>query len=500
MDIITIEKKNEVYLRVQCEAGIAYELSDHFSFDVPGARWQPLVKAGVWDGKIRVYNVNKRELPIGLYPDLKEFCESRNYTLQVSASAEYGLPDQVTNITPEELYEFIKGLNLHTRGEKLEVRDYQYEAIYKAIKYRRRTIISPTGSGKSAIIYCLTRYMQECDLNTLIVVPTTQLVEQMYKDFGDYSSEIEWDVEEHVHRIYSGHEKKTHKNIVVSTWQSLQRMAPEWFHKFSCVMIDEVQGAKSKQLQALLEKCTEAFMRFGLTGSLDNSQTHQTMIRGMIGPIMRVAKTKELIEQGHLSDIKIKAITLDYSNETKHALKRIEYNKEVQFLVAHEKRNKFIRNLALSLEGNTLILYTLVEKHGEILYNMIDEKADGRHTFFIHGGVDVEDREQVGTIMRTHKNAIAVCSFGTFAAGVNIPELNNIILASPTKSVVRVLQSLGRGLRKAKGKTHFTLYDLGDRMSVSKKNPNHTYKHFIERLNIYLKEQFEYTLVEVDLE
>ena len=500
MDKLIVTKKNEVFLNIQCDAGISYELSDHFSFEVPGAKWQPLVKSGVWDGRIRVFNVNKRELPIGLYSDLKEFCLARDYSIELGDSPTYGIPDQITDISPEELFNFVKGLELHTRGKKIDFRDYQYDALYKAIKNRRCTLLSPTGSGKSALLYVISRYVSECDLNTLVVVPTTQLVEQMYKDFGDYSSEVEWDVEENVHRIYAGHEKRTKKPIVISTWQSLSKLPAEWFHKFSCVLVDEVQGAKSKELQSLLSKCTEAFMRHGLTGSLDNSLTHQTMIRGMLGPIIRVANTRDLIDQGHLAEIKIKAISLDYSAETKKALKKADYNKEIEFLISHPKRNAFIRNLALNLTGNTLILYTRVESHGKIVYDLIKEKAGDRHTFFIHGGVDVEDREEVGKIMRTHKNAIAVCSAGTFAAGVNIPELHNIILASPTKSVVRVLQSLGRGLRKSEGKEYFTLYDIGDKLTNSRKNSNHTYKHFIERLNIYLKEQFEYNIVEIDLE
>jgi superfamily II DNA or RNA helicase len=223
----------------------------------------------------------------------------------------YGSPEDKNENNPKQMVEYFNSLNPHTRNEPIKVRSYQLEALYKALKYKRRTILSPTGSGKSLIIYLLSRFIAEEDKRILIVCPTTQLVEQMYKDFGDYSSEIEWDKE--CHRIYSGYEKQTAKKIVISTWQSLMRLPETWFKTFSCVMIDEVHGAKSTQLQNILEKCTNCEYRYGLTGSLDNSLTHQTMIKGMIGPIIRVAKTRDLIDEGHLSEVKIKNIILSYS-------------------------------------------------------------------------------------------------------------------------------------------------------------------------------------------
>lgn len=495
---ITVTKINEVFLYIESDNGVAAELEDNFKFLVPGYKFMSKYRSGVWDGYIKIFSQYKRLFPIGIYDQLKEFCNIRDYELRVGNSP-HGSPDDTEHVDPKELHEYITSLNLHTRNEPIKIRSYQLEAIYKALKYQRRTILSPTGSGKSSIIYCISRYLAEQGKRILIVCPTTQLVEQMFGDFGDYSSEIDWSNETNCHKIYSGYEKQTNKPIVISTWQSLMRLPDTWFKPFDCVIIDEVHGAKSTQLQKILENCSNAKHRYGLTGSLDNSATHQTMIRGMIGPIITVAKTSELIEQGYLSEIKIKTIILDYPDEVKKAMKKIDYQSEIQYLVSHEKRNRFITNLAASLSGNTLILYALVEKHGKVLYEMIQRKCDGRQVFFIHGEVDVEDRAIVGKVMKEHGNAIAVASVGTFSVGINIPEIDNVIFASPTKSVIRVLQSIGRGLRKSKDKEHFKLFDIGDKLSNSKTKPNHTYQHLIHRLEIYTKEDFDYTITTIPM-
>ncbi len=516
-ETITIEKLNEVYFRVECDRSIAMEMHDNFAFEMPKARFTPKYKAGIWDGIIRLFNPNGRLLPIGLYNDLVQFCESRNYFLQCKDSETYGPVLNPNNVDPKELVKYVDALEpVDGRGVPIEVRDYQYEAIFKSVKSGRRTIISPTGSGKSLIAYCIARYITDHheDAKFLLVVPTLQLVTQMKDDFASYSVINGWSADDNVHMIPMDKSKMTEKRITVSTWQSLQNLSPEWFSQFTGVIIDEVQSAKSDSLQAVLRNCCNARFRFGLTGSLDKSETHQTMIRAMIGPIIRVARTRELIDKGQLSQIRIRSMLLGYDKEFmsqfklpdgvdskgKKKTRRATYQEEMALLVAHAGRNRFIKNLALATEGNTLILFNYVDAHGIPLYNMLRENKRGRPVLLVHGKTEIDDREKVGQIMRTNKNAIAVASFGTFAAGINIPEIDNVILASPTKSVVRLLQSIGRGLRLSDGKEYFTLFDIGDRTILSKTSPNHTYNHFIERLKIYLEEQFEYKVQEIQIE
>jgi superfamily II DNA or RNA helicase len=497
MEVIQVEKKNEVWLTVVCEPALKYELSEYFKFQVPNYKFTPSYKIGRWDGFISLFSPMRGILHIGLTSSLISFCKSRGYELEIVKNA-HGSPIDVDTVKFDEMQGFVDSLDIHSRGEKLTINDYQYHAIYEAIKFYRRIILSPTGSGKSLIIYSIIRRELDSGGKILVICPTTSLVEQMVSDFDDYASNVVWDAREHTHKIYSGHSKDTHKPIVVSTWQSLANLPQDWFSEFTCVITDEVHLAKAKVLGSILENCVNAKRRYGLTGSLDKSVTHKNMIQALFGPVVRVASTRDLIDKGHLSNIAIKSILLTYNSDTRSMLKGADYKSEIAFLIQHEKRNKFIRNLALSLKGNTLVLYTYVEKHGDVLDELLKAKIeDGRKYFYLHGGVDAMERDEVRHIVEKEDNAIILASFGVFSTGVNLKQLHNIIFASPTKSVVRVLQSVGRGLRKADGKTIMSLYDIGDRLS---KKENHTFKHFVERLNIYTKEEFDYKLIELEIE
>ncbi len=494
-EVIKIQKKNEVFFNVECDMGVGFELNDFFSFFVPGYQHMPLFKMRAWDGKVSLYNQYKQELYIGLYDHLKEFIKARKYELELVESAAYGIPGVESNILPEEITDYINTL----KPEHLELREYQIAAIYNAIRFKRKTIVSPTASGKSFIIYCITQYiLDNHDGDVLIVVPTTSLVLQMKGDFKSYGME---DPDDLIHTIpMDGKTPKKGCRIVISTWQSLMNVQSSWFNRFEGVFIDECHTSKSKELQKLLEKMANTPYRYGTTGSLDNTKTHSMMIQAVLGPIMKVTTTRKLIDDGHVSDIDIQVVVLDYSKDTKAMLKKCDYQQEIDFIVAHDRRNKFLRNLALSMEGNTLLLFNYVDKHGKVLYDMIKEKAGDRKVFFVHGQVEAEAREEVRKLTEEAKNAIIVASVGTFSAGINIKNLHNVIFGIPSKSVIRVLQSIGRGLRKAEGKTHFRLFDIADDLSGSKKNKNYTYKHLIERLKIYTAEQFPYKIVEVKIE
>ena len=191
---------------------------------------------------------------------------------------------------------------------------------------------------------------------------------------------------------------------------------------------------------------------------------------------------------------------LKYNDQTRKEMNRANYQDEIEFLISNEKRNNFIKNLAISRKGNTLVLFQMVEKHGDLLYNMIrDEVEDDRHIFFVHGGVDADQREEVRRITEGERSAIIVASYGTFSTGVNIRNLHNIIFASPSKSRVRNLQSIGRGLRKSDTKESATLYDISDDLTYKSWN-NHTLKHFAVRVKTYNEEEFEYKIYKINLE
>ena len=484
---ITVQLQSHSMMAVLCEPSIRNELSEYFSFMVPGAKFMPAFRSKRWDGKIRLFNSMTCELNVGLFAKLCKFAADRHYHVQMKNS-DYGLPNDKNKVDHQQLNK-----DVISWKAPIEMYDYQYEAVTHAIERKRAILLSPTGSGKSFIIYNLMRWcLDATERSVLVVVPTTSLVEQMYKDFGDYG----YDVETNCHMIYSGKDKKTKKPIVITTWQSVYRLGKEWFEQFGTVFGDECHLFKAKSLSTLMNKCTEAEYRFGTTGTLDGTQVNKLVLEGLFGPTKRVTFTRDLQEKGTLSKLKIDILLLDYPKEVRRAAKEFSYQEEVDWIVRHEPRNKLIRNLALTQTGNTLVLYQFVEKHGEILYKLIKEKND--HSFYVHGGTDVSDREAIRGIVEGSDNAIIVASMGTFSTGINIKNLHNIIFASPSKSQVRVLQSIGRGLRRADNNQDTKLIDIADDLQWQS-HKNFTLKHSGERIKIYSKEKFDYEIHKVEI-
>ena len=480
MDIIEIESFDQTYNKITCDPGIGFELNEYFTFEVPGAKFMPAVRNKVWDGKIRLFNVMSCLLYAGLNKYIEEFAKSRNYTVI------YKSDFSADEFSLKEANEFIDSLKI---PEKFERRDYQIDAFTYAIRNRRALMLSPTASGKSFIIYLITRYYAK---RTLIIVPTTSLVSQLASDFSDYGLLSD----KRVHRIYAGQDKQTDKPITISTWQSIYKLDKKYFEQFDVVIGDEAHLFKAKSLTSIMSKLNNCRYRFGFTGTLDDTQTHKLVLEGLFGPVRKVISTAELIDQKHLTKFQIKAIILKYPDELRKLTSKFDYQTELDYLVRNEARNRFIMNLTLSLKGNTLLMFQFVEKHGKILYDML--KDCGRPVFFVHGGVDGEDREQIRKLLETEENAIVVASVGTFSTGVNIPSLRNIISASPSKSKIRNLQSIGRVLRKSAGKDGATLYDIADDLTW-KTRKNFTLMHFVARMAIYNEEKFDYKIYPLNL-
>jgi superfamily II DNA or RNA helicase len=485
MSDLIISKKNEIYLKIECEAHIKYELSDQFTFDVPGAKFMPQYRSKHWDGKIRLFNVQNGEIYIGLLDKILEFCENHKYKFEFQENKFYGLPGEINeSISLEGVKDYMKSICTH------DPRDYQIKGVHDSLKYNRKLIISPTASGKSLMIYSVVRYFTEQGKNTLLVVPTTSLVEQMYKDFEDYG----WNAEEHCHKVYGGNERISDKQVTISTWQSIYKLDKSFFKNFDVVIGDEAHQFKSKSLISIMSKLHEAKYRFGFTGTLDGSQTHKLVLEGLFGPTYKLIKTDDLIKKGYLSKLQIKVLLL------KHEPNKLnDYEEEVKYLIGNEVRNKFIKNLVLQLNGNSLVLFNRVETHGKPLYELINSNvSENRKIFFIHGGVDTEERELVRKITEEESNAIIVASYGTFSTGINIKNLHNVIFASPSKSRIRNLQSIGRVLRKGKEKVSATLYDIADDITYNGKR-NYTLNHLVERIKIYNEENFDYEIININL-
>jgi superfamily II DNA or RNA helicase len=489
---IVIKTKDQVHCQIDAaDVGVLQEISDYFTFEQPGARFMPQYKAKLWDGKVRLFNLFTRELYQGLVPYVKLFAEQSQYTVDDQQSQ---LPVPYVDVK-----EYIDNLELQGHGQPIEVRDYQVDAVKHGIYNHRALLLSPTGSGKSLIIYSLMRYHLEQNRRILILVPTTSLVEQLFTDFADYSSANGWRTSEHVHRIYAGADKAADFDVTISTWQSLYKLPKKFFEKYDVVIGDEAHLFKAQSLTGILNKMPHCAYRIGTTGTLDGLKTHKLVLEGIFGAVHRVTSTKKLIDNKQLADLDIQCLILEYPEEIRKAVRSHTYQEEMDFLTQHAGRNKFIRNLALAQTGNTLVLFQYVEKHGKALYADIQAKAaDGRKIFFVYGGTDTDQREQIRHITEKESDAIIVASYGTFSTGINIRNLHNIIFASPSKSRIRNLQSIGRGLRTSESKQRCRLYDIGDDLSYKSKK-NFTLLHMAERIRIYNDENFEYKLTKVKL-
>lgn len=482
MSKIVLTPIDEAFIRFNCEAWLAQELSDHFTFMVPGAQFMPAVRNKIWDGKIRLANLLTKQIYKGLIPYIVKFAADRDYELEIDDKL------IISNaISDEAIDAFIASLKL-----PFTPRQYQVDAFVHAIQNNRAMMLSPTASGKSLIIYMVSQWFKP--QRKLIIVPTTSLVYQMQSDFVNYGCD-----EKDIHIIMAGKEKLSDAPIVITTWQSIYKLPKSWFDDFGVVIGDEAHLFKAKSLASIMEKLSDCKYRFGFTGTLDGTQTHKLVLEGLFGAVKKVTTTAKLIEDNHLSAFKIKCLILKHNDAEKKAMARKTYQEEMDYLVRHTGRNKFISNLTLSLKGNTLVLFQYVDKHGKDLYKQIKNAAhDKRHVFFVHGGVDGEDREAIRRIVETEKDAIIIASYGTFSTGINIRNLHNIVFSSPTKSMIRTLQSIGRGLRLGDDKEEAILYDISDDLRT-KSWTNHTMNHFAERIKIYTDEHFKYTLYPIEI-
>nr|DAR96105.1 MAG TPA: DNA helicase [Caudoviricetes sp.] len=490
MTDITIIKRDELFVTLDASPSIWYELRDVFAFRPDGYKFMPAFKHGTWDGYIRLIDLRNRALYAGLIPELVKWAKEQGYSIAVDKSA----GSLITQFDDVEQF-----LDNWSNVMKFEPYDYQANAVERAISLNKALILSPTGSGKSAIAHLIVRYLlAHTKYKILITVPTTQLVEQLCKDFADYMPDDTTFVEPH--KVYGGREKYTDNRVVISTWQSMIKMPTDYFSQFDAYICDEAHQADGKSITKIIENLSAtAKIRIGMTGTLDGTKCHAMQLRGLFGPIIKTQSTKELMDGGQLSGLKIQTHILRYK---KKPATENDYQREIDYIVTNEARMQYVNSLAMQSTGNTLVLFNFVDKHGKPLYNSalgIAQQYD-KEVFYISGETSIEQREVIREKFTTQNNVILFASFGTFSAGINAPNIHNLILAHPGKARIRTLQSIGRVLRKMQGKAHATLYDIGDDFSPKAKSKNHSYNHLLARLEIYEAERFDYSVKTVEFD
>lgn len=498
--MITVEKISECQLKVMGDASDEADIKQFFTFKAHGYQFTPRYKSGMWNGDISVFDSRSKVLPAGLFGRLESFCDESKIEFSIRENENYTLDDH-DHVGVDELREFIDGLDLNLPSSG-SVREYQFDAIHKAVCQKKITLVSPTSSGKSLILYCIIRWILDKNPHAKIVlmVPTIQLVTQMYSDFEDYSVHNGFDMSEYAQKLFTGQPKELTKNLLITTWQSLKNIADKpgvgikILSEYTSVFADEAHTSKSTEVQSILEKCRNASYRIGTTGSMDNQKIHQLQIEGMLGPVYKVITTKELMDNGQVSNLDIRGISLVYPDDIKAAMKKTSYVDEIDFLVNLEKRNMFIAKIAAATTGTTLVLTKLREKHAKPLYDLISKISD-KPVYFVAGTIKPAVREAIRKVANI-EDCIIVATTQTMSTGVNIPNLRNVLFAMPSKDMITITQSIGRGLRLAEGKTKMTLIDIIDDIRKGKRE-NYAYQHAIERIALYRKEQFEMTVTEV---
>ncbi len=504
--ILYIRKIDNVHLKVTSNSNHTEEqLFDYFSFRPKNYRFTPKYKHGLWDGYIRLYNPYNNYLPLGLKKDVIKFAKIKNCRVKIDKNV-FSKNDITISDIENYIHKELKPTNEY--GDYLTTRDYQLYAIYKSIREKRLILKASTNSGKSLIAYSILRYLLDHDKITsgLIIVPTLNLVHQMFGDFGDYSmKDDDFNHEEWIHKIYADQDKYSDKPIYISTWQSIYKFDSEYFSQFDCIIGDEVHGYEAPSLVKIMQETKNCEYKIGMSGSIVDEISSTMTLKGLFGEIEDIISTKEMIDRGYSTLLNITGIQLNYGSEIIQQLKNIlkekknnkheqklkpieKYKIEIDFLTNLKIRNKFIVKLALSLKGNSLILHKNIE-HGKVLKKIIEKNSD-RKVFIVNGSVKGDKREKIRKEIEKLDNCIVIATFQTFSTGINIKNLHNLIFASPLSSEKTLKQSLGRLLRKHESKDLSNIYDIYDILYKG----NYSQKQFIERVNIYRKEKHKYKI------
>lgn len=493
--MIRVDKINEAFLRIDSDdPEFAYDLCEKLTFKLPGYQHMPAFKKskGAWDGSIRMFSPHSGVLYYGHLGILAQFASEKGYKLSFSDDV-----IDFNNLNDSDIDRLLDNAKVPSHFER---RDYQYLSSIEALNLKRLIIESPTASGKSFIAYIMMLYFlesklvhQATDQKIALIVPRKSLVEQMYSDFEEYGM----DVETHCARLYDKYKDHYPKQpILITTWQSISKKPQDYFHQFSAIIGDEAHGFKASSLRYIMENSINAQYRIGMTGTVPKEKNAWLTVQGLFGPTFKVTNTKKLQKQGYLNKMSpIEVHMLQYPDEERQKMKGAKYQDEISYLIDNESRNNYLKNIAIRAEGNTLLLFSRVEKHGKPLYNKIVNSTD-RPVYFISGGVKVEEREKIRHLVKSHDNAIIVASIGTFSTGVNIPNLDTLIIASPTKSHITLVQMIGRVLRKSKRATQ--VVDVVDDLSWEKEK-NYALNHAMQRIKIYAEQEFDYVFKPINL-
>jgi len=463
-------------------------------------RFNPLVKRGVWDGYV-TYIKDDKWIPAGLWKYVINVCKEYNFEVQVNGIRRLIDPDISAEAFEKWALEFFE-------GSEITPRDYQIDTSYNILKFRKCLAELATSAGKTLISFLTIAYMLEKKKaeRILFIVPNVSLVLQAHEDFHDYNYMNRIDLR--IQQIFAGQKIKSNKNIVIGTYQSLIKKSVEYFEQFDAVIVDETHKAKSASIKTILQKCTKAQYRYGLSGTIPKDGTLDKLtLMSQTGPVISEVKASFLQDQGHIAKCVVKVIEMNYATDSQRlAFQELAQNKydskdvfqlEQNFIINSEGRLDFIASVISRVPRNSLVLFHRIE-HGKKLYEKLRQESSKR-VYYVDGGTDKDIREEYKKKMEAGEEVVIVASYGTFSTGISIKKIHNIFFTESFKSEIIIRQSIGRGLRQHESKDKVLIVDFVDDIRTEEWD-NYLYKHGKARQAIYRQEKFDYNIKRVNFE
>ncbi len=476
--------KDEVNVKVEgLELGTRKKLVDKFKYEVPGARYLPAVRLGRWDGKVSYFQLGGSTY-INLLPEIIPFIDSEGYDIEIEDLRTYSTKYEFSEFAEDTFADSVWPAGHPAAGQPITFRDYQVEIINNFLQNPQSVQEVATGAGKTIMTAALSKSVEAYG-RSIVIVPNKSLVSQTEDDYRNLGLDV---------GVYFGDRKEWGKTHTICTWQSLNILLKntksgetdctigEFIEDVVCIIVDEVHMAKADALKTLLTGVMSHIpIRWGLTGTIPKEDYAAVSIYVSLGHVVGKLSAAELQEAGHLANCHVNIVQLIDHSEYNN------YQSELKYLVENDERLDYISNLVRSVNetGNTLVLVDRVNT-GKMLEQKLKDRA-----VFVSGATKAKDRKEEYDEVAVSDGKIIVATYGVAAVGINIPRIFNLVLVEPGKSFVRVIQSIGRGIRKAEDKDFVQIWDITSTCKFAK-------RHLTKRKAFYKEANYPFTVEKAD--
>ena len=471
--------KDEVNVKIEgLELGTRKKLVDKFKYEIPGARYLPAVRLGRWDGKVGFFQLGGSTY-INLLPEIIPLLDSEGYDIEVEDLRTYSTNYTFDTFKEDTFASSVWPEGHPMAGQPIMFRDYQVEIINNFLSNPQSVQEIATGAGKTIMTAALSKSVEQYG-RSIVIVPNKSLVTQTEDDYKNLGLDV---------GVYFGDRKEFGKTHTICTWQSLNVLLKntksyeadvtigDFIEDVVCIMVDEVHMAKADALKTLLTGVMSHIpIRWGLTGTIPKEDYEKMSIFCSLGSVVGKLSASELQEAGHLANCHVNIVQLIDNVEYK------DYQSELKYLTETEKRLDYVSSLIKSVNetGNTLVLVDRIAT-GKLLVDRLGDKS-----VFVNGSTKAKDRKDEYDEVANVDDKIIVATYGVAAVGINIPRIFNLVLVEPGKSFVRVIQSIGRGIRKAEDKDFVQIWDLTSTCKFAK-------RHLTKRKQFYKEAKYPFT-------